>query len=169
MNLLRKIPETILVLLLLCSSSSGQTVKGEIVQQQVDVSGNGYSLIKVWGTYAEMGYAHGYLLADVVNMEIASLKKLLGVGYASIKKQVGGSVFPADATEEINGIITGILAKTPSSTVDAGDLKVLNTYADWVTLAAAEAIRAGVLMFPLRSKPCLPEEAIIVESRLPDC
>jgi hypothetical protein len=131
MTLLKKIPKIVFVLFLLCSFSFGQTVKGEIVQQHVDAGGNGYSLVKVWGTYTEMGHAHGYLLADVINVEIASLKKLLGVGYAPIKKQVAGSVFPVDATEEINGIISGILAKTPSSTVDAGDLKVLNTYVDW--------------------------------------
>lgn len=42
-----------------------------------------------------------------------------------------GSVFPSDATEEMNGIVAGVKAKTPASTVDAGDLKVLNTYGDW--------------------------------------
>jgi hypothetical protein len=131
MKLSNKASGTISVLFLLCAVSYGQTVNGEIIQQQVDDRGNGYSLIKVWGTYAEMGYAHGYLLAEVINAEIASLKKLLGPGYASIKTQVRGSVFPADALEEIDGIIAGTMAKTPSSTVDADDLKVLNTYTDW--------------------------------------
>jgi len=47
------------VLLLFCAVSYGKAVNGEIVQQQLDVSGNGHSVIKVWGTYREMGYAHG--------------------------------------------------------------------------------------------------------------
>lgn len=82
----------------------------------------GHSLVQVWGTYKEMGQAHGYFLAEAINVEIALLKKLLGVRYASIKTQVGGSVFPSDATEEMNGIVARVKAKTPSGPVDAGDL-----------------------------------------------
>ena len=119
------------LLLLLCACSYGQTVKGQVVEQHLDADGNGYSLIKVWGTYAEMGHAQGYLFADVINGEITSLKHLLGPRYESLKTEVGSSVFPADALEEIGGMVAGIAARTPSSTADAGDLKVLNTYADW--------------------------------------
>jgi len=40
-------------------------------------------------------------------------------------------MFPSDAAEEMDGIVSGVLDKTSSSTVDAGDLRILNTYGDW--------------------------------------
>jgi len=80
MKLSNRVSGIIPAMFLFCALSYGKTVRGEIVRQQVDGTGNGYSLIKVWGTYKEMGHAHGTLLAEAINVELASLKKLLAFG-----------------------------------------------------------------------------------------
>lgn len=116
----------------LISPVSGETVNGEILQQELDASRNGYTVMKVWGTYYEMGFAQGYLLADDIESTIGSLKNAVGSSvYNYLKPQMQSTVIPSDVVDEVNGIVAGVKAARASSTVDFGDLIILNTYSDW--------------------------------------
>ena len=110
----------------------GQSINGEILQQELDAGRTGYTVMKVWGTYYEMGYSHGYLLADDIDATIISLRNAVGPStFNSLKPQMQNTVIPSDVIDEVNGIVAGVKAAKPSSSIDFGDLIMLNTYSDW--------------------------------------
>ncbi len=81
---------------------------GTILQQELDASGNGYTVMQVSGTYYEMGYSHGYLLGDEIDREIQKLKSYIGSAYDDIRSRISNTYFPPDMRDEINGILAGI-------------------------------------------------------------
>jgi len=109
----------------------GQAFNGAILQQDLDTSGTGYTVMKVWGTYYEMGYAHGHLLGNQVDEMATSLKNYVGLTYDLLKPQISNTFFPPDMIDEINGIVAGVKEVVPGSAITAEDLMMLNTFADW--------------------------------------
>jgi len=126
-----RIHKLLFIILIIHSFSVYAQVNGEIIENSQDTGGNGYSVIKLWGTYYEMGYAYGYLLADDIEDRVQGTKSLAGGSYSSLKTRISATFFPDDMIQEINGMIDGIKAQNPSSTVDSGDIMMLNTYGDW--------------------------------------
>jgi len=121
--------------ILACSfllARSALAVNGEILRQKLDADGNGFIVVRVWGSPAEMGYAQGYLLSPQIESYVEQFKTYLGPLYPALEASVSSTLFPpAEVEEEIAGIVAGLKAVTPASPVDAGDLKVLNTVSDW--------------------------------------
>ena len=109
----------------------GHAFNGTILQQDLDTSGTGYTVMKVWGTYYEMGYAHGHLLGNQVDEMVTSFKKYVGLTYNLLKSQISNTFFPADMIDEINGIVAGVKEVVPGSAITREDLMVLNTFGDW--------------------------------------
>ncbi len=52
-------------------------VNGKIIQQHFDQNNEGITIIKLWGTYREMGYAHGVLFAREICDMIEQTKKMV--------------------------------------------------------------------------------------------
>jgi hypothetical protein len=109
----------------------GEVINGKILDQDLNAGGSGYTVMKVWGTYYEMGYAHGYLLADDIDATIGSFRNAMGANFDTLQPQIVATAIPADMKDEVNGIVAGVKAKIPSSSIDFGDVMMLNTYADW--------------------------------------
>jgi len=75
-----------------------------------------FRLVRVWGTPAEMGFAHGYLLADgittVLNERVAALPQETRAGYDGFVGQILPFIeIPERTMQELRGIIEGIEAK----------------------------------------------------------
>jgi len=109
---------------------NGQPINGQILQQKLD-AGYGYTVMKVWGTYYEMGRAHGYLLADDIADAVQAGKTALDQDYDYTKQLMQNTAIPLDASQEINGIVAGVKEKKPTSDIDYGDILVYTTYFDW--------------------------------------
>ena len=102
----------------------GQPINGKILRQELDASGNGYTVMKVWGTYYEMGYAHGYLLGEQIDKMVQSLKLYVGSSYNDIKSEISNTYYPPDMRDEIDGMVAGIQEVVQ-------DIMMLNTIGDW--------------------------------------
>jgi hypothetical protein len=123
---------SLIALCCLFPSPTALALNGEILRQNLDGDGNGYTILRVWGTPAEMGYAQGYLLSPHIESYVQQFKDYFGLAYAAREASISSTLFPpADVEEEIDGIIAGLRAVSPSSPVDAGDIKILNTLSDW--------------------------------------
>jgi hypothetical protein len=110
-------------------------VKGVILDQELDVSDKGYTVMHVWGSHYEMGYAHASLLQDSIVDGIAQFKQKVGqLNYLTLRTLMLFSVWqPPEIQEEINGMVDLLAATHPSAGIDELDLKVCNTVGDWGT------------------------------------
>ena len=105
--MMHKILITITITLLFIVSAYSQDVNGDITT--VDDK----TILKVWGTHYERGYAHGYLLADRVKAEFDQFMvgSVFGsaVNYESARQYfVENFAFETKYEDECNGIIDGI-------------------------------------------------------------
>jgi hypothetical protein len=90
-------------------------------------------ILEVWGTNYEMGYAHGYLMGDLIKQHIESVAKNNTDTY---KKNVSFALqhflFYPEYEEEINGIVDGMIAggrgyiPALQRNVEVGDIKLWN-------------------------------------------
>lgn len=108
-----------------------QPINGTILQQELDAGGTGYTVMKVWGTYYDMGYAHGYLLGNQIDKMITSMKPYVGNTYNDLKSEISNTYFPPDMKDEIDGMVAGIQEVVQDSTITPEDIMMLNTWADW--------------------------------------
>jgi hypothetical protein len=107
-------------------------VNGVILDQQVDAEGKGYTVLHVWGTHREMGYAHGYLLADEIVAEHNQVVSLLGSGYENMRQAMAAATWLPDVIEdELDGMVAALAELHPGENIDKLDLKVINGYGDW--------------------------------------
>jgi len=120
---------------------------GWFAQAQQEVNGTrrdaaDHWVIHVWGTHEEMGYAHGYLMAEEV-MALANgyVLPMFGVDagtYEMLKSAFGGMLdYPDPIREEAEAILEGVAAAGVSlemtelgRDIDADDLLLANSAAD---------------------------------------
>ncbi|MHA2366893.1 MAG: hypothetical protein ACXAC7_23275, partial [Candidatus Hodarchaeales archaeon] len=89
--------------------------------------------MRVWGSYYEMGYAHGELLGYYIVQGINEIKSLLGTAlYNQVRTSIAGSVWTPEIEDELDGMADAIANYCPSAGVDKIDLKVINTAGDWL-------------------------------------
>ena len=113
-----------------------------------------HKVLRVWGTHEEMGYAHGYLLAEEV-MALANgyVLPMFGVSageYEMIKSAfIEMLEFPDEVVEETEGIIAGIEAAGVSlemteveRDIDVYDLLLSNSAADLFGIHFCSSISA---------------------------
>ena len=127
------------VILLACAWPAAGAVTGTIITKSVNSSGYGYAVAKVWGTDYEMGYAHGYLFATEIAKNVTWVRKAIGSLYTTTVNALATTYWPPDVQQEIQGIVAGVKAKIPTSPVNAGDLALLATFADWGYSAACRS------------------------------
>ncbi len=132
--MLMRMSAVVLLLGLCAGVASAQ--QGKILDQQRNAAGEGYSVVKVWGTHYEMGYAHGLLFGKEIVAASDEVKKTVGVLYGTARQTMTAALWkPASIEDELAGMVAGVKAAVPSSTVDAADLKVAGTYGDWAYIA----------------------------------
>jgi hypothetical protein len=105
---------------------------GVILDQQLDDRGRGHTVLRVWGTHYEMGFAQGTLLAEAIQREVEEYKLLLGLPqYQELVRLMDQYVWTSPVDEELQGMADGVAVRFPEATIDKGDLQLLNTHGDW--------------------------------------
>lgn len=119
--------------LALAASAPAATLKGKVIKQQLDSQRVGYTVMSVWGTHFEMGFAQGNLLADDIVTLVAESKKVFTDKlYPTARRLAAGMVWePAEIEREIEGVLAGVRAARPDAAIDTIDIKVVNTIGDW--------------------------------------
>ena len=121
----------------------------------------GVRVLRLTGTPYEMGFAHGYLLAEeivpFVDQFVISLPLVVGVDrYVKrvlpfVTKKMS---FTAEEEDELRGMVEGISAKlgpegavlkSLGRTIEAIDLKAGNTFGDWAGFACSSFSAWGAL------------------------
>jgi hypothetical protein len=108
-------------------------VNGVILDQQLNDSNQGYTVIRLWGSYYEMGYAHATLLADAIVRAVAELKMDTGVTYDTGRNLIKDSIWmPPEIEDELDGMVDSLASTYPAADIDKLDLKLLNVLGDWL-------------------------------------
>lgn len=126
------IPLVILLLQALTVPSIAQeTVQGAILDQDLQ-NGQGITVLHVWGSHYDMGYAHGVLLADWIQLSCTQMKSTFSAYWPAVRTRVAGWTFlPGEAVEELEGMLDGVRSVHPETTLDLLDLKACGTFGDW--------------------------------------
>jgi hypothetical protein len=105
---------------------------GMILDQVLDENGKGYSVISIWGSYYEMGYAQAELIGDYIVKAVNENKEYVGNNYNQIRELMSEAIWmPQDTEDEFEGMVDCLTITHPSENIDILDLKVLNTVGDW--------------------------------------
>jgi len=106
---------------------------GLILDQQLDGDNRGYTVLRIWGSHYEMGYAQASLLGDYIVTGVAEMKALVGESdYTSLRLLMSASVWkPPEIEDELDGMVASLAVSHPSDAIDKVDLKVVNTYSDY--------------------------------------
>ncbi|MHC4415548.1 MAG: hypothetical protein ACYS0G_09715 [Planctomycetota bacterium] len=116
----------------LAGSAAGPN--GVILDQQLDQNNKGYTVLRVWGSHHEMGFAHADLLDDHIVQGVIETKAFLGPSqYNGVRKIMAGAVWmPPGLEEELDGIVDCLAITHPSEGIDELDLKVTCTIGEWL-------------------------------------
>ena len=106
---------------------------GVILDQQLDANNKGYTVLRVWGSHYQMGYAQASLLGDYIVNGVDEIKDLVGdPDYSSLRLLMSASVWkPPEIEDEFDGMVASLAVTHPSAAIDKLDLKVINTYSDY--------------------------------------
>ena len=125
----------LLAFIVLCAGTlpapAQNPVQGEILAQEL-VAGQGITVLHVWGTHHEMGYAHGVLLADWVELSYTQMRTVFSAYWPAVRARVSGWTFlPDEAIDEFQGILDGVRSVHPETSMDLIDLQACCTFGDW--------------------------------------
>jgi len=106
---------------------------GVILDQQLDANNRGYTVLRIWGSHYEMGYAQASLLGDYIVNGVDEIKDLVGEpDYSSLRLLMSAAVWkPPEIEDEFDGMVASLAVTHPSAAIDKLDLKVVNTYGDY--------------------------------------
>jgi hypothetical protein len=112
----------------------GWAQQGTVLEQQLDADGAGYTVMAVWGSHHEMGYAQGYLLADGIMVAVEELRQNTGGGlFEAIRAVLAPTVWqPAAIDDELDGLVAGVSAARPDVVVDRDELRAINVLSDLI-------------------------------------
>jgi hypothetical protein len=105
---------------------------GVILDQQLDANNRGYTVLRVWGSHYQMGYAQASLLGDYIATGVDEIKGEAGDQYNLLRLLMSASVWkPPEIEDELDGMVASLAITHPSAGIDKLDLKVSNTHGDW--------------------------------------
>lgn len=105
---------------------------GIILDQDLDENNRGYTIIRLWGSHYEMGYAQAELLGNYIVQAVNENKAYLGNNYDQKREVISDAVWmPPGIEDEFDGMVDCLAIIHPSENIDSLDLKVLNTIGDW--------------------------------------
>ncbi|MBN2447930.1 MAG: hypothetical protein JXO22_14455 [Phycisphaerae bacterium] len=124
-----------------------------ILDQQLDANGRGYTVMCLWGTDYEMGYAQGQLFDDEIVTAIAEGKAYLGTFYYAIARGlIAGTVWmPVGVEDELDGMVDGIAVTYPDEGIDKIDLKLMNTAGDWAYACRSHSCWGRYVADPIKT------------------
>lgn len=124
----------------------------EILDQELNPNGQGYTVLRVWGSYYEMGYAHANVLGDYIAEAVNQTKAKLGGNYAATRSLIASSVWPPVENEaELDGIVASLGITHPAASIDVLDLKVINTLGDWAYACRSHTCWGRYVASPIKT------------------
>ena len=106
---------------------------GEILDQDLDEYGKGYTVLRVWGTQYEMGYAQAELLSEYIVQGINETEAFVGGLYESLRQLMAQTIWmPPEIEDEFDGIVASLAITHPEENIDELDLKVACTVGEWL-------------------------------------
>ncbi|MFW5741448.1 MAG: hypothetical protein ACOC1F_13905 [Myxococcota bacterium] len=125
------LPACISAVVLLVSSSA-QAQNYQVLDEQLDAQGEGYTVVRVWGSHHEIGFAIGVAFAQEIVSTSDEVRALAGSNYDLLRSAMGFVTWVPDGIEhEFEGLADGVQSVLPAAAVDAVDMMILNTYGDW--------------------------------------
>ena len=105
---------------------------GVVFDQQLDENGGGYTVIGVWGSHYEMGYAQAELLGDLPLEGLQEIKDSLGEDYDFARQVAADTVWmPPGVEDEIRGMVDYLTATHPFADIDEIDIKVVQLISEF--------------------------------------
>jgi len=118
-------------------ASPYQSINGEIVEQQLSYSDQGYTVIRLWGSYYEMGYAHAHLLGDYIVDGVNQTRAILQGGtyddmrqFMDMQEFMDQDEWPPTIEKELDGMVDSLASTHPEAGIDKLALKVFNALGD---------------------------------------
>ncbi|MCK4340182.1 MAG: hypothetical protein KAY37_00475 [Phycisphaerae bacterium] len=108
---------------------------GVILDQQLDPNNKGYTVIRVWGSHYEMGYAQTSLLGDYIVQGVNETKAYLDQFhmYNYVRGIMATAVWmPPGIEDEFDGAVDCLAISHPTENIDELDLKVACTAGEWL-------------------------------------
>jgi len=100
---------TLFFLVTVMATPSALAVNGVILDQQLDAGGKGYTVLRVWGSHYEMGYAHAWFLADDIVTGVEEVETQAGVYYSVLRSLIEGAVWqPVEIEDEFAGMVDAL-------------------------------------------------------------
>jgi hypothetical protein len=133
----------------LLATRTAEAANFEVVRQSLDAERHGYTVLRVWGTPYEMGFAQGAALAADVAAAVSEVKASR-VDYADLRVAVAAANWsPAGLTDELSGLLAGVRSVVTTD-LDVTDLEVLNTVGDWGHACRSHACWGSYVTPPVR-------------------
>ncbi len=128
------------ILILLFTISLTNLIEAQVVNGEIFLNENNLTVVKVWGTHEERGYAVGYLLAEQIvdmyqNFIVPSFGSLLPFARTLIKDPAHYTIqneYVVEATAMVNGIVDAGF----SLNIDYSDILVSNSFLDIANLSS---------------------------------
>jgi len=106
---------------------------GEILDQDLNESGQGYTVLRLWGSHYEMGYAQAELLSEYIVQGVNETEAFVGGLYESLRQLMAQTVWmPPEIEDEFDGIVACLAVTHPEEEIDELDLKVACTFGEWL-------------------------------------
>jgi len=104
----------------------------QILTQELDANRHGVTVIRVWGTHRDMGYALGAAFAQDIVEGLRQVQSMVGANYSQLRLGMDMTSWPVPGiAEEITGMVEGVKSVRADATLDETDIKILNTFSDW--------------------------------------
>ena len=134
------------------SSATSVVAHGKILDQQLDGQGRGYTVMRLWGSYYEMGYARGELLSDTIVAGVQGIKQFIGTPYEARRSLMASSVWqPIEIEQELDGLVDALAMKAPAAAIDKLDLKVCNALGDVMLACRSHSCWGRYVAAPVRT------------------
>jgi len=107
---------------------------GVILDQQLDAQNKGYTVLRLWGSHYEIGYAQAALLGDYIVQGVNETKSLLDMyhQYDYVRGIMATAVWMSAMEDEFDGLVDSLAVTHPAAEIDALDLKVASTAGEWL-------------------------------------
>jgi hypothetical protein len=127
---------------------------GVILEQEVDFNGRGYTVMRVWGSHYEMGYAQAELLGNAIVQGVSETRDFLNQygSYDMVRGIMATAVWmPPGIEDEFDAAVDCLALTHPEENIDELDLKVASTAGEWLYSCRSHMCWGRYVAEPIRT------------------
>jgi len=126
--------------------------QGVILSQDLDIEGKGFTIIRVWGSHYDMGFAQAELLGDHIVAGVDETRTYLGPYHYFLRNVMANTVWmPPGLEDEFDGMVASLAQSHPEANIDDLDLKVAATAGDWLYACRSHTCWGRYVADPVRT------------------